>query len=473
MLFKYISKSRNQIKPLLLLVLSLLVIITLLGNSGIIKHFTPSAIATEPLQLGDLNKNFKLDMVDFVLYNIYLNDLRKGLPVDTTIQFMMDKNSDHKVDSLDLESFLGGMHISYYNTYWPYYFFPDSIPPMSEEVKDYARRMLSWIQKEHLDWSHWLRQLARQMGLTVEPPVKVNSDIDRNGSIELIDLALFFNYLKDSVETLPQDHEVINAIDYNADGRVNVMDTETFISYTINNYSIYYRYGLPSSFTWDSNVKYFAERQFAWLMNYHDPGNKPPPHYWGSLNKYREKLELSPSPPTHLPGDINLDRKRNLSDAAFFFNYLSDSTGILPDTNKILLQCDLNFDGTVDTLDTEFFLFFLFLSNDNPAEIGLKVPPISTKAQELAFRQFERFEHSNPEWKTKIETVRLELNNIPDTGIISCEINGDGRVNIADAIALIILGRNNDLSADWNCNGVFEIDDVISYLLDVRDGKCN
>ena len=96
MLFKYISKSRNQIKPLLLLVLSLLVIITLLGNSGIIKHFNPAVIASYFLLRGDLNLDNIIDVNDVVLYNIYLKELEKNLPVDTIIIKIMDYNIEIK-----------------------------------------------------------------------------------------------------------------------------------------------------------------------------------------------------------------------------------------------------------------------------------------------------------------------------------------------------------------------------------------
>jgi len=69
----------------------------------------------------------------------------------------------------------------------------------------------------------------------------------------------------------------------------------------------------------------------------------------------------------------------------------------------------------------------------------------------------------------KIQLLHDYFSGIP----VSCDINGDSKVNIADAIALILLGRDKGPAADWNGDGAFGISDVISYILDVRDGRCD
>ena len=53
------------------------------------------------------------------------------------------------------------------------------------------------------------------------------------------------------------------------------------------------------------------------------------------------------------------------------------------------------------------------------------------------------------------------------------DINGDGNVNIADVISLLLLGRDNpnDPVADYNCDGHYAVTDVISLLLNILSGN--
>ncbi len=55
-----------------------------------------------------------------------------------------------------------------------------------------------------------------------------------------------------------------------------------------------------------------------------------------------------------------------------------------------------------------------------------------------------------------------------------CDFNGDGNINIADVISLLIFMRDNpgDLSADFNDDGSANIADAIAMLLAMRDGTC-
>jgi len=40
-------------------------------------------------------------------------------------------------------------------------------------------------------------------------------------------------------------------------------------------------------------------------------------------------------------------------------------------------------------------------------------------------------------------------------------------------VALILLGLGDDpLLADWNGDGLYKIDDVVLFMLSVRDGRC-
>ncbi|MEA2063971.1 MAG: hypothetical protein U9P14_09765, partial [Gemmatimonadota bacterium] len=53
------------------------------------------------------------------------------------------------------------------------------------------------------------------------------------------------------------------------------------------------------------------------------------------------------------------------------------------------------------------------------------------------------------------------------------DFNGDGAVNIADAIALLLLGRDDPSNprADYNGDGGYMISDVIFLLINMRDNK--
>jgi len=56
----------------------------------------------------------------------------------------------------------------------------------------------------------------------------------------------------------------------------------------------------------------------------------------------------------------------------------------------------------------------------------------------------------------------------------SCDINRDGKVNIADVISFL-LGRRaepDNPSWDWNADGINSIADIYALLLDIRKGRC-
>lgn len=52
------------------------------------------------------------------------------------------------------------------------------------------------------------------------------------------------------------------------------------------------------------------------------------------------------------------------------------------------------------------------------------------------------------------------------------DFNGDGKIGVPDAVALLLLGRDSpeDPVADYNGDGRYSITDVIRLLLNIRDG---
>jgi len=70
-----------------------------------------------------------------------------------------------------------------------------------------------------------------KLELINEPPVPINGDLSSDGSYNVPDIALFFICLCDSVRVLPEDHELIQGMDYNADGRVYVTEASKCNTY--------------------------------------------------------------------------------------------------------------------------------------------------------------------------------------------------------------------------------------------------
>ena len=66
-------------------------------------------------------------------------------------------------------------------------------------------------------------------------------------------------------------------------------------------------------------------------------------------------------------------------------------------------------------------------------------------------------------------TVRLAENEK-----LSCDYTGDNLYDIADVIALLLLGRNSpaDPLADYNRSGEYNVGDAVALLLDIRNGAC-
>ncbi|MEA2062143.1 MAG: hypothetical protein U9P14_00470 [Gemmatimonadota bacterium] len=81
--------------------------------------------------------------------------------------------------------------------------------------------------------------------------------------------------------------------------------------------------------------------------------------------------------------------------------------------------------------------------------------------------------HAQKIWIDDLKIIKQE-EELPLTPTGGCDINGNGRINVADVIAFMLLGRGNpgDPRLDWNGDGAYGITDVIVLLMDIIKGKC-
>ncbi|MEA2062144.1 MAG: hypothetical protein U9P14_00475 [Gemmatimonadota bacterium] len=81
--------------------------------------------------------------------------------------------------------------------------------------------------------------------------------------------------------------------------------------------------------------------------------------------------------------------------------------------------------------------------------------------------------HQQSIWIDELKIIKQEQ-ELPLTQPGGCDINGNGRINIADVIAMLLLGRRNpdDPRLDWNSDGAYGITDVIALLMDIVKGNC-
>jgi len=456
-----------------------------------LKKMDGAILATTSYSMGDLNLDWKLNLEDIAYYFIYTVDSMEVLFKNDSILKRIDIGQDGELDSLDTEILI------YYIlnplmgplSYTPTLVQSDILSYFNDRVRAIARRQLEWIEAKHPEWKYKIVGIRRQLGLTELPPIPISYDLNNNGDIDINDYAISFLYFGDSLYLLPLDNRKLQSMDYNADGKVNIFDFEAFFIPPFFEDSYNSNISLDASIL--SNIsektKYIISRLLAWLQDgafrdrYHNSEPRGNDYYTWVDYKVKNLLlpifKLEPSPPFPTPGDINLDFIRRVDDAVIFFNYFSDSLEVLPDTHQVVAQMDLNFDGRVDTLDVENFFFFLFYKLVLPAVPLDSLPPLSLNARNSALAWLDKMRPLHPEWKyggplgktDKILLLHDYFSGIP----VSCDINGDSQVNIADAIALIMLGRDQGPAADWNGDGAFGISDIISYILDVRDGKCD
>ena len=97
---------------------------------------------------------------------------------------------------------------------------------------------------------------------------------------------------------------------------------------------------------------------------------------------------------------------------------------------------------------------------------------MTQEAKYFAFKELERLTPLRPEWSGPIEYIRKVIESLPTATKKNCDINGDGRVNIVDAIALLIAVLKQDPSADWDGDSELTINDVISFITDIRNDRC-
>lgn len=80
---------------------------------------------------------------------------------------------------------------------------------------------------------------------------------------------------------------------------------------------------------------------------------------------------------------------------------------------------------------------------------------------------------TNPGWKLAEEPKPVP-GSAPQGDELSCDFNGDGKADVADVIALILLGRDNphDPVIDRNGDCAYSITDAIALLLDIMNRRC-
>ncbi len=84
--------------------------------------------------------------------------------------------------------------------------------------------------------------------------------------------------------------------------------------------------------------------------------------------------------------------------------------------------------------------------------------------------EFDTDDPANPRF-----TVSLSGTGLGGTPARDCDFTGDGRSDVADVIAFMLLARNipEDPRLDWNGDGKYTIADVLGLLLDIKGGKCS
>jgi len=444
-------------------------ILILVVLSLIIFHHLGSKIAATPPPLcGDYNEDGDLDLKDISLYFNYLADSVEVLGEDNYWIQTLDVNGNGIRDSLD------AMWIILCNVYptetirdgyGPIFIHPDSFPSLSERAKVKVHDAIDLAQSWSPEFANNLYGIRRQFGLLDIAPVPINPDLDFGYGLNLLDVQQFFINLKMYLDSSGNGSSVFPQMDYNVDGRLDVIDTEAFIAlFTYYEGAIT---GIHLSLEDDDHD--FASRLVVSLFR-----GIGRPESWLSvtLRHIIDNLRLTYTPSTKILGDLNGDLIRNINDAALYFNYLTDSLGVLPDTNAILYQMDCNFDGRVDSLDTEYFFYFFFYNNPEPETPADSLVPMTQEAKYFAFKELERLTPLRPEWSGPIEYIRKVIESLPTATKKNCDINGDGRVNIVDAIALLIAVLKQDPSADWDGDSELTINDVISFITDIRNDRC-
>lgn len=436
------------------------------------------AIGYQPVfKPGDLNRDYKTDLAD-LSYHFH----RAAVALDSAGSLNDTVFNNHGIiDSIDtmwIAWELGGY--SYYN---PVYTHPDSLYPLNETALNLAVRHLSYLKSIWPYRRVQIDRMLRQFGLSSQPPVPINPDLTGDGHTDIADIVRFFTLLADSLEVLP-DMAVAEQMDFNVDGRVDLIDTEAFLWRLSNDM---YRqewegyppgknifgetHDLSPAPSLGEKAARFAQRQLSWV---HENVSEETTHLLDAhLRQFCRVYGLRYPPPPPLLGDLDDDSTRGPADAALFFNFLYTKApaGLYDE------RMDFNLDSKVDSLDAEFFMFLLLREPGGTLSVPSSgIPPMPRLSKRQALDYLAGLPETHPEWvdvsgrHRSDELYRLLLPvKVPDS--FDPDLNGDGKVDILDLLTLIRWGSAGDKRADWNGDNLYRADDLLQFIMEALYNK--
>ena len=427
----------------------------------------------EPHLDSDINYDWKVDINDVALWFNFLADTSL-VTRDTILYRGIHLNRDTKYFLywiFKTDSWVGG-------GYGPILDHPDSLPEISGLALALADSQLTALKEVKPEWSPGLEAIRRQFGLTGKPPVPLNPDLNGDHLNNISDVALFFIYLADSLRQLPDSNAVLRSLDFNADGVVNYRDCQAFLwRLHYDRFQSQYLYEPPPAPSLvdpsalpalSEKSRYFALRMLSWM---HRDG------LTRDANGAARALNLPELSDSLIPANQDGDLDRDLRDALLFFEFVSEFEQGQLDTTGLLPRLDMNFNGPLDSLDVDNFLFFLFFKNVPAMVPDRELPRISATSKVFALDWLTREELRHPEWITderisKCSILREMLSTVPTTKPEICDYDGNGVAEIADLVYMVVLGSQNSPLADKNGDGRFKINDAVIFLNDLRAGRC-
>jgi hypothetical protein len=443
--------------------------------------------AYSPLYLeADINHDYKVDISDVAFYFKYAAMSRDstGSGIPDSIMQRLDSHRNGVLDIEDAKAWVYRQNNKYYYG-CPYYILiythPDSLPEMNEAARVIASEQLTVMKVLWPDKRGQIQGILRQFGVTDQPPVPINPDLSGDGGTDVVDIVRFFTLLTDSLQYLPE-LPVAEGMDYNVDGRVDILDAIPFIHRIAadeeweaylegpSTFPFYYRFssrrnGLPIP-NMGGKAATLALRQAALVYEDAVLSNPKFPTNYGlghDMKLFCNAYDLPFPPPRPWPGDIDADSLRTAADAAEFFNFLFDKAP----AGMYREDLDFNLDSKVDSLDGEYFLFFLFREGR-----ALAVPSgqsMSRNSQRRTINFLEEMKNRHPEWVEQSgegrcrqllqALVPLPLSDSPDP-----DLNGDRRVNVFDLLTLLRWGASGDMRADWSGDNAFNGLDILMFL---------
>ncbi len=451
----------------------ILVIISL----SLVKHDIACAYISK-FRYGDLNRDFIVNLTDlsfFFKYSAMNRDSSEPAVPDSIFQ-RLDFNKDGVIDIVDTQHevrAIGGVPYGEQPYFNPIYTPPDNLQNLNAVALALSREHLTELKILWPDLRVQLERMLRQFGLTEKTPVPVNEDINEDGYIDVTDIVRLFTLLADSLYELP-NLPVSAGMDFNVDGQVDLIDTENFLWQLSS--CMYHQMVDDSVGGWDmftqtydgrpapvlgEKAGRFASLQIAWVLE------KAYSESSGFLDTHLKDLctvfGLPFPPPRPWPGDIDADSLRTAADAAQFFNFLFDKAP----AGMYREDLDFNLDSRVDSLDAEYFLFFLFREGR-----ALSTPSgqsMSRNSLRRTISFLEDMENRHPEWvdqsgKSMLGPLLQALLPLPVTDSLDADLNQDGRVNILDLLTLLRWGAQGDSRADWSGDNAFTGEDILMFL---------